>query len=114
MQTPFFFLSCYNYCTTLLQEWDNMTRKIFVAAECGMYEHEQGVGALLNAYNLPANLRDGQGRSLIHYIASPTAMDGRPPWEAKDIVKFLTTHEHLINAVDFSGKLSVYDHAPGV
>lgn len=80
-----------------------MTSKIFVAAECGMYGHEGGVGALLNTYHLPGTLRDKRGRSLIHYMASPTAMDGRPPWEARDIVKFLSNHEHLINSMDFDG-----------
>lgn len=92
----------------ILQEWNKMARQVFVAAECGMFNHKGGVAALLNKYHLPGTLRDEHGKSLIHYIASPTAVDGRPPWEAEDIVKFLTSHEHFINSVDFRGRTALH------
>lgn len=92
----------------VLQEWNKMTRQVFVAAECGMYNYERGVAALLHKYHLPGTLRDECGKSLIHYMASPTAVDGSPPWEAEDIVKFLTNHEHFINSVDFHGRTALH------
>lgn len=80
-------------------------KEVFVAAECGMYEREQGVHQLLANHMLPATITDQMGRSIIHYMTSTTAMDGRPPWAPKDIRKFLKDHEYFINAVDHWGKV---------
>ncbi|XP_069180059.1 uncharacterized protein [Procambarus clarkii] len=95
-----------------IYELKKMMKSVFVAGECGMYEHEGGVAALLRHHHLPPTITDHHGRSLVHYMASVTSsMDPTPPWQPQDIAKFFSNHEHVVNAVDHWGRTPLHDLA---
>ncbi|XP_068203379.1 uncharacterized protein [Palaemon carinicauda] len=94
---------------SVLYELERNMKEVFLAAEVGMYEHEQGVQALLKAYNLPATICDSHGRSLLHYMVSITAMDGIPPWQPRDMRSFFSGHEFCANAVDHLGRTALHE-----
>ncbi|XP_064085230.1 uncharacterized protein LOC135200510 [Macrobrachium nipponense] len=94
---------------SVMYELERNMKEIFLAAEVGMYTHEQGVKALLKAYSLPATICDSHGRSLLHYMVSVTAMDGVPPWQPKDMRSFFSSHEFVANAVDHRGRTALHE-----
>ncbi|KAK7083189.1 hypothetical protein SK128_013134 [Halocaridina rubra] len=104
---------------TVLYELERNMKEIFLAAECGMYDHERGVEALLKAYCLPGTITDNNGCSIIHYIASVIDVDGVPAWKSNDITNFFSNHEFYCNAVDYFGwtalhKISHHPEEAGV
>lgn len=79
--------------------------EVFKAAKHGMYDgSNQAVHVLLLTHCLPGTIRDHRGRSLLHYMANATFLDGRPAWEAEEINNFFKQHKYYINAVDHRGK----------
>ncbi|XP_066962611.1 LOW QUALITY PROTEIN: uncharacterized protein [Macrobrachium rosenbergii] len=94
---------------SVLYELERNMKEIFLAAEVGMYTHEQGVKALLKDYSLPATICDSHGRSLLHYMVSVNAMDGVPPWQPKDMRNFFSSHEFVANAVDHRGRTALHE-----
>ncbi|XP_042228253.1 uncharacterized protein LOC121870486 [Homarus americanus] len=90
-------------------EFEKQVKGVFLAGECGMYEHEGGVAALLNKHKLPGTVTDHKGRSLVHCMASVTALDGTPPWQPQDIKRFFNTHDTYVNAVDHWGRTALHE-----
>ncbi|XP_071519466.1 uncharacterized protein [Panulirus ornatus] len=94
---------------SVLHELEKALKAVFVAAECGMYTHEQGVRALLEQHQLPGTVRDRRGRSLLHCMASISAMDGQPSWQPQHMKEFFANHEHHVNAVDHCGRTALHE-----
>lgn len=83
------------------QEYRQREEELMVAAKSGSYR--LGVDALLRRNELPATLRDAEGRTILHHAASARDTKGAPLWTADNIRSFLANHTCFVNAVDYQG-----------
>lgn len=72
-----------------------------MAARKGRYRTE--VDPLLRRYEMPGSLRDEEGMSILHHVASARTDDQRPLWTHANIENFMRNYNCIPNAVDYQG-----------
>ncbi|XP_063592779.1 uncharacterized protein LOC134769928 [Penaeus indicus] len=90
----------------VLREYRRREDEIMVAAKRGRYRLE--VDPLLRRYELPATLRDAEGKTILHHAASAKDASGAPLWTADNIRSFLANHTCFVNAVDYQGRTCLH------
>ncbi|XP_047489565.1 uncharacterized protein LOC125039546 isoform X2 [Penaeus chinensis] len=90
----------------VLREYRRREDEIMAAAKSGRYRLE--VDQLLRRYELPATLRDTEGKTILHHAASAKDASGAPLWTADNIRSFLTNHTCFVNAVDYQGRTCLH------
>lgn len=90
----------------VLKEYRQREEELMVAAKSGSYR--LGVDALLRRNELPATLRDAEGRTILHHAASARDTKGAPLWTADNIRSFLANHTCFVNAVDYQGRTCLH------
>ncbi|XP_069936024.1 uncharacterized protein [Cherax quadricarinatus] len=89
--------------TLVLEEYERRVEEVMDVAKLGLCRGASGVEALLHRYQLPATVRDQQGCSILHYIASSKDDNKQPLWAADDVIYFLNNYKCLLNARDYAG-----------
>ncbi|KAK8720974.1 hypothetical protein OTU49_013001, partial [Cherax quadricarinatus] len=84
-------------------EYERRVEEVMDVAKLGLCRGASGVEALLHRYQLPATVRDQQGCSILHYIASSKDDNKQPLWAADDVIYFLNNYKCLLNARDYAG-----------
>ncbi|XP_037791305.1 uncharacterized protein LOC119586632 [Penaeus monodon] len=77
-----------------------------MAARKGRYRTE--VDPLLRRYEMPGSLRDEEGMSILHHVASARTDDQRPLWTHANIENFMRNYNCIPNAVDYQGRTCLH------
>lgn len=72
-----------------------------MAASKGKYRTE--IDPLLRRYEMPGTVRDQEGKSILHHIASAKTADHRPLWTHLNVENFMADYMCVPNAVDYEG-----------
>lgn len=73
--------------------------KVFTLASEGKYKH--GVNVCLRRSDFMGTVRDEEGKSILHYIASCKSGNNAPAWTITALEEFMKDHKCLPNAVDY-------------
>ncbi|XP_069990162.1 uncharacterized protein [Penaeus vannamei] len=90
----------------VLEAYTHLMDRVFMAAKKGKYRTE--VDPLLRRYELPGSVRDEEGKSILHHIASVRTDDQRPMWTHVNIEHFMMTYNCIPNAVDYQGRTCLH------
>nr|XP_027208653.1 uncharacterized protein LOC113802304 isoform X2 [Penaeus vannamei] len=80
-------VALYLQCKEYLRRED----EVMVAAKSGHYR--QGVDKLLRFYELPATLRDTDGKTILHHAVSAKDDNGYPKWTLESLRSLLENHD---------------------
>ncbi|XP_042886287.1 uncharacterized protein LOC122262347 [Penaeus japonicus] len=89
-----------------LQIYREHLDKIFSLATEGSYQ--TGINNYLCQYQLPGTVRDEEGKSILHYIASCKSDIKTPMWTVPDAQEFMRNYKCLPNAVDYQGSTCLH------
>lgn len=86
----------------LKMEYLRREDEVMVAAKSGHYR--QGVDKLLRFYELPATLRDTDGKTILHHAVSAKDDNGYPKWTLESLRSLLENHDCYVSTRDYEGK----------